>query len=63
MKEGLLLKVIPRHLVADMKEVLSRTLVDVDVTRDTNKLLHVDRRDKVRSVAFISIYRDTTCFL
>ena len=47
MKEGLLLKVIPSHLVTDMKKVLSKTLVDVDIG-DESPHIFIERYDKVR---------------
>ena len=47
MKEGLLLKVIPSHLVTDMKKVLSKTLVDVDMG-DESPHIFIERYDKVR---------------
>ncbi len=49
MKEGLLLKVIPKYLLDDMKKVLNRKLVEVDL--GPRKVFHellVERHDGVR---------------
>jgi hypothetical protein len=50
MKENLLKKILPKHLIEDVKKVLNRKLVEVDVMgpkRVFHELL-VERHDDVR---------------
>lgn len=54
MKEGLLLKIIPKHLLEDMKQVLNKKLVEVNINKDHffNELM-VEKLNGVRSVIYI----------
>ena len=57
MKEGLLLKVIPKYLVHDMKKVLNQKLGDVNL--GPTKIFHdllVQRHDGVRWVGFVAVF-------